>query len=56
MEILLIFFGLVMMPLLVALPFYLYQRYTDKRELEAQNIVDILRGLEGPRVDWFTGF
>lgn len=55
MEIFLIFTALVMVPLMLALPFYIYTRAQDKKEEAGQEIVDKLRGLKGPRVDWNTG-
>jgi len=51
-EIFLIFSALIVAPLCVSFPFYVYTSYKDSKDREAQRIIDRLRGIDRRLTDW----
>ncbi len=51
-EVTIIFASLIIAPLCVSFPFYLYQRRLDKKELEADLIIERLKGINRNIGDW----
>lgn len=51
-EVFLILAALIVAPLCVSFPFYVYTSYRDSKDREADRIIDILRGINRNIGDW----